>query len=130
MNVTFSHEKLQAALNDDGEFRFAARYWDGALQLQIGAQAHVLRLKGGEVVGIDSTPLDGTSPGEVTVSASADTWAQMLQPFPRPFYQDFYPAYMHHGLEFKGDSDYVWAYYAALRRSGQVLRSIASVEEV
>lgn len=130
MKVTVSPEKLQAALNDDSEFRFHSRYWDGALQLQFGELVQVFRLKAGKVVGIDATPLTGTNTGEVTISAPVDDWAQLLQPFPRPFFQDFYPASMHHGFELKGDSDYIWAYYAALRRSGQVLRNVASIEEV
>ena len=130
MNVTISPEKLQAALNKDSEFRFHARYWDGALQLQFGEKLQVLRLRAGEVLGIDTTPLAGKKPAEVIISAPVDDWAQLLQPYPRPFYQDFYPASMHYGFELKGDPDYVWAYYAALRRAGQVLRNVASVEEV
>lgn len=129
MKVTVSPPKLQAALNGDSEFRLHARYWDGALRLQFGDVVHVLRLQAGEVVGIDADPLTGTNTGEVTISAPVDDWAQLLKPFPRPFFQDFYPASMHHGFELKGDSDYIWAYYAALRRSGEVLRSVASVEE-
>jgi hypothetical protein len=130
MNVTVSHEKLQAALNADGEFRFAARYWDGALQFGLGDDVLVLRLEGGEVVGVDTTSLEeGTKPGEVKVKGPLESWVQFLKPYPRPFYQDFYPLYMHHGFELGGDQDFLWAYYAALRRSGQVLRSVATVEE-
>lgn len=129
MNVTFSAQKIQTALNADTEFRFAARYWDGALQLLVGDSCKVLRLQDGEVVGTGETPLPDPKRGEVTISAPVDDWAQLVRPFPRPFYEDFNAAMMHHGFELKGDSDYIWAYYAALRRLGQVLRSVASIEE-
>jgi hypothetical protein len=130
MNVSVSPKELQSALNTDSEFRFAARYWDGALQLQFGDLVHVLRLRAGEVVGIDATPLQGGQTGEVTISAPIDDWRKLVQPIPPPFYEDFNPAMMHHGFELTGDSDYIWGYYAALRRLGQILRGIASAEEV
>ena len=124
-----SKEKLQIVLNADTEFRFASRYWDGAIQLDLGDLVYVLRLKAGEVVSVDSTRIDGTKQGEVGISATVSDWNLLLEKFPRPFYQDFYPASMHHSFVLSGDSDYIWAYYAALRRCGQIMRIIVSSEE-
>ena len=129
MKVKVSPEELRAALNADSEFRLQARYWDGALQLQFGEDVHVLRLEGGEVVDVEATPLSGSESREVIVSAPMEDWSEFLQPIPRPLYHELYPAMWHHGFELKGDDDYVWAYYAALRRSGEVLRDIAVIEE-
>jgi len=129
MKVTVSPEGLRAALNDDGEFRLQARYWDGALQLQFGDDVYVLRLEQGEVVGVEDSPLDGTARCEVIVSAPVADWYEFLQPIPRPLYHELYPAMWHHGFELKGDDDYVWTYYAALRRACEMLRDLASIEE-
>ena len=129
MKVKVSPEELRAALNADSEFRLQARYWDGALQLQFGEDVHVLRLEGGEVVDVEATPLSGSESREVIVSAPMEDWSEFLQPIPRPLYHELYPAMWHHGFELKGDDDYLWAYYAALRRSGEVLRDIAVIEE-
>lgn len=52
----------------------------------------------------------------------------MLKTIPRPFYHDFYPALTHHSFKVEGDPDYIWPYYAAIRRSGQVLRAIATID--
>jgi hypothetical protein len=128
VNVKVSPGDLRRALNADGEFRLQARYWSGALQLQFGDDVHVLRLDEGEIVGVDATPLSGTEPCEVIVSAPIADWLEFLQPVPRPLYHELYPAMWHHGFELKGDPDYLWAYYAALRRSGEVLREIAVTE--
>jgi hypothetical protein len=81
--VIISPERLQEALNKDGEFRFHSRRRDSALQLQFGEKVHVLTLKGGEVLGIDVKPLAGPKATEASISAPEDDWAQL----------DFYPAY-------------------------------------
>jgi hypothetical protein len=128
LKINISRKALQSALNDDSEFRLQARYWDGTLQLDFGDDTHVLHLKGGEVTGIDSNPVPEASLGNVIINAPASDWAKLLQKVPVPFYQDFYPASMHHGFRLKGDHDYIWPYYYALRRAGEVLRTIASVE--
>ncbi len=129
MNITVSPEQFRETLNADGEFRLQARYWDGALQVQFGDDVHVLRLQEGEVVGIDASPLSGDRPCEVIVSAPVEDWFEFLQPIPKPLYHELYPAMWHHGFELKGDTDYVWSYYAALRRSCEILRAIATLEE-
>jgi len=34
-----------------------------------------------------------------------------------------------HGFRLGGDPDYLWPYYYAIRRSGEILRSLAIVEK-
>jgi hypothetical protein len=116
-------------LNGDSEFRLAARYWDGSLQFEFGDDVYLLRLRGGEVTAVESKALASPGNGDVIISAPPEDWAQLLKPIPEPFYQEFYPASMHHGFRLHGDSDYLWPYYLAIRRSGEVLRAIATVED-
>jgi hypothetical protein len=129
MVVHVDPERLRSAHNADSEFRLQARYWDGALQLQFGDAVHVLRLEGGEVASVDADALGDDEPRTAIISAPVADWREFLQPVPKPLYHELYPAMWHHGFELKGDPDYVWSYYAALRRSGEILREIAIVEE-
>ena len=129
MKLTLDRDQLQTALNQDEEFRLQARYWDGALQLQFGDQVHVLRIADGAVTDVDDTALAEDEPCTVIISAPVADWSELLAPIPRPFYQEFYPASWHHGFELRGDPDYVWPYYAALRRAGEILRDVVSIQE-
>ena len=128
MKVRLSPEDLQKALNDDSEFRIAARFWDGSLRFEFGTEVVRLGLQGGEVISIDATMSD-PGRGDVVVAAPVEDWAKLLEPIPVPFYHEFYPASMHHAFRLEGDPDYIWPYYWALRRSGEILRSVASVEK-
>ena len=132
MNVTVSPAELQEALNSDSEFRLQARFWDGVLQLELGtaeAGRLTLRLEGGEVVDPQATAVvDGTKCSAIIAAPVAD-WYEFLQPMPKPLYHELFPASFRKGFELKGDEDYVWAYYAALRRVGEILRHIATIEE-
>lgn len=129
MNVTVSPEKLREALNSDSEFRLQARYWDGVVQLQFGDEVHTLRLKDGEIVGIEDTAVGDDTKCSAIISAPVADWREFLQPCPQPVYHELFPASFRHGFELKGDEDYVWAYYAALRRVGEILRRVATIEE-
>jgi hypothetical protein len=128
VKVRLSPKDLQNALNGDSEFRIASRYWDGSLSFEFGSQVCRLALRGGEVVSIDA---EASRPerADVVVKAPVEDWAKLLEAVPPPFYQEFYPASMHHGFRLDGDPDYIWPYYWALRRSAEILRSVASVEK-
>lgn len=128
MRITVPPEELRKALNQDSEFRIAGRYWDGSLRFEFGATVCRLTLEGGEVVSVDAgAPEPGR--GDVVVSAPVEDWAKLLEAVPAPFYHEFYPASMHHAFRLEGDPDYIWPYYWALRRSGEVLRTLAAVEK-
>jgi hypothetical protein len=128
VRVRLSPKDLQKALNDDSEFRIAGRYWDGSLRFEFGADVCRLELRSGEVVSIDTAAAE-PGRGDVVIKAPVGDWAKLLEEVPPPFYQEFYPASMHHGFRLEGDPDYIWPYYWALRRSGEILRSVASVEK-
>ena len=133
MKVTFPAEALKNALNADPEFRIAARYWSGALEFRVDNAATVVRLEDGTVTSVSSAlPADLeaiTGPGQVVIAAPAADWAQLLVKQPRPFYQDYHAATAHHGFRMDGDVETLWAYYAAVRRSADILREIAVIED-
>ncbi|HXT05878.1 MAG TPA: hypothetical protein VN715_02935 [Roseiarcus sp.] len=127
MKVKFSRDEFKQALNGDSEFRIAGRYWDGTIRFEFGADVCRLHLQGGEVVDIDEVV---ATPGraDVVVKAPVADWAKLLAQVPPPFYQEFYPASTHHAFRLEGDPDYIWPYYWALRRSAEILRSLATAE--
>jgi hypothetical protein len=133
MKVTFPAEELKDALNADPEFRIAARYWSGALELRVDDAMTVVRLEDGTVTGVSSRlPADleaVTGPGPVVITAPAADWAKLLEKQPKPFYQDYHAATAHHGFRMDGDVETLWAYYAAVRRTADILRDVALVEE-
>jgi len=126
VSVTFPPQELRDALNGDPEFRLAARYWNGALEFRIGEQRCVVNLAEGEVNEVGQSVRGSMAP--VVISAPEEDWAQLLEPAPRPFYQDFHAASAHHGFRLGGDVETLWAYYAAVRRSADILRAIAVVD--
>jgi hypothetical protein len=127
VKVSFPPDKLGAALNEDPEFRLAARYWDGAIELHVDDERCVVTLSEGRVVDVSASGRGRANP--VVISAPAEDWAQLLQARPRPFYQDFHAASAHHGFRLGGDVETLWAYYAAVRRSADILRQVAVVDE-
>ena len=129
MKVKLSRDKLKSALRDDPEFRVLARYWSGSLRFDIGDDVYLIKIKDGEVNAVDAHAPAAAGSGDVVITAPADDWAHFLQPLPGPWYHEFYPASAHHGFRLGGDPDYLWPYYYAIRRSGEILRSLATVEK-
>jgi hypothetical protein len=127
MRVSFEPERLKQALNRDPEFRLTARYWDGALELDVGEEAYVIALSAGQVTSVSHDASSRGQPGHVIISAPVEDWSKLLQDPPPPFYHDFYPAVCWHSFRYGGDPDYLWAYYAAVRRTAEILRANADV---
>jgi len=113
-------DELQGRVNDDSEFRLAARFWNATLRLDVGRASHRLRFEEGALAEVAPCPAD--APCDLFIGASDDDWRELLAPVPRPFYQDLFGAQLHHGIRLPADPlDYA-AYYPALRRLVQLLR--------
>ena len=111
---------LAQQLDADGEFRLAARHWTATLRLDIGDESHAIRLEDGRVR--DIAACHAARDCDVFIAAGRDTWQQMLQPVPRPFYQDLLAAAAHHGVVLNADLLEIAAYYPVLRRLVEILR--------
>lgn len=119
MMVGVAHEGLEsrvaARCREDGEFRMAARFWDGVVTFALPGVELVLTLVGGEPTagGGEQTTLSFTAPTGV--------WEKMLEPVPPPMFNDLAPAAAA-GLRFEGSVETYWQYYPALRRLMEVVR--------
>lgn len=129
LKVRIPREALKSALRDDSEFRVFARYWSGSLRFDIGEDIYLIRLDDGDVTAVDSRGSSAAGVGDVVITAPAGDWAEFLKPTPPPLYHEFYPASAHHGFRLGGDPDTLWPYYYAIRRAGEILRSLATVEK-
>jgi len=113
---------LRKALNADPEFRLASRLWTARLLLRIGEQPYVFEISNGEVERIvDAVTI--FDPWDIELAGPADGWDQLLQREPPPFYQDVFPAILHHGFRMGGDLEALFAYYPAVRRMVDVMRA-------
>jgi hypothetical protein len=121
-------DQLPTVANADPEFRLASRFWDTTLRLEMGTEALLLRIEKGQIV----EQLSGQqafaflTPVNLVVSASADEWKKFLARVPRPFYVDLWGAMTHHGFKVAGDMENLYAYYPALRRLFDLMRSLAN----
>ena len=118
---SFDWAAVQRRANEDAEFRRHARFWNATIRLVIGRKAHKLRIEGGTVAVVE--PWFGAIAADLSISASEEEWAALLAKTPAPFYQDLYPAVIHHGFEVAGSVNDYCAYYPAIRRLIELLRN-------
>jgi len=121
--LPFDSSRLVAALNDDGEFRVAARLWTGAIRLDSGAEPYLLTMEDGRA--IDFEPAIDDDAAELRIAATPEQWEQLLAAEPRPFYHDLYAARTWQGVTFEGDQERWAPHYPAVRRMLEVMRGLA-----
>ncbi len=115
-------ERLRSFANDDGEFRLHARFWNATIRLGVGDDSLKVRIDDGAIAEIG--PWFGVLAGNLAITAPEDDWQALLAAKPRPFYQDLYPATIHHGFDVAGDIRNYCAYYPAIRRLIEIMREV------
>lgn len=120
-------EKLQEVANSDPEFRLAARFWNTALRLEMGAEALLLRIEKGQIAELLSghQAFAFLTPVNIIVSAPTSDWQKFLERVPKPFYVDLWGTMTHHGFKVGGDMESLYAYYPAVRRLFDIMRALA-----
>jgi hypothetical protein len=119
---------LERDLKRDPEFILHSRYLTAEIRVVLGAaQSFRIVVRAGEVVDVDPivTPFDSY---DIQLAGTEEQWEALLAPTPAPFYQDFYPAMLHHGFRIEGNMEMIMAYYAAIRRLAEIFRAVATAE--
>ena len=119
---------LEQSLKKDPEFRLHSRYLTAVIRVVVEElQSFQIVVREGEVVEVDPivTPFDSY---DIQLVGTQEHWSALLSPIPPPFYQDFYPAMVHHGFRIEGDMETIMAYYSAIRRLGDIFREVATAE--
>ncbi len=108
--------------NGDGEYRLHARSWHATIAIiddSSGERAN-FAVEDGQM-----TPAPVTdAPADLTISAPATDWTEILKPIPKPFFHDPRGAQAHHGLRITGELAHRAAYHAAVRRLFELMREI------
>jgi pimeloyl-ACP methyl ester carboxylesterase len=116
-NIFPAAEQLASACNADGEFRLAARFWNGGLRLVAGEQLVELDLDNGAV----KAQLAEGKNGIIELAAPSDLWKPLLSPVPPRFYNDIFmlgPL----GMEVNADPVLFAQYYPAVMRVVELIR--------
>ena len=120
--TTGNEAPILRAINEDPEFRLAARFWNGSFRLSMGpSEAYLFRVRDGAVVGLNREPTVWDA-WDFEVSGPPEGWAEIFARVPKPFYQDVASAIFRHGFVLGGDVESFFAYHAALRRVIDVMR--------
>jgi len=117
---------LQEVVNADPEFRIAARFWNAAVRLDMGGDALLLRIEKGQIAQVvtGAQVFAFLTPVNIIVAAPSAEWQKFLEPIPKPFYVDLWGATAHHGFQVGGDMESLYAYYPAIRRLFDILRTV------
>jgi pimeloyl-ACP methyl ester carboxylesterase len=119
--VDFDVSRIRDALLADAEFRLAARHWTAVVRLEKGPDAYELEVDDGALVGfgLASRPAEVC---DVVVTASDESWAELLAPVPRPGFSDLWSARLA-GFRIDAPILDLAPHFMALRRFVDVLRA-------
>lgn len=113
--MPLTSEGIAERCRADGEFRLASRFWDGSLELDLGAERLAFTLAAGQIrPGIES-------PADIRIAGPAATWERLLSPLPPPLFNDIMPARAF-GLTVAGNDEMFSQYFPAIRRMVDILR--------
>jgi len=115
---------IVAAANSDGEFRLAARLWDGSVRFNLGSHSLILRMDQGRIESLDQIEGSRIASADVTISAPDSDWAEMLKRVPKPFFQDLMAAVSRENFKIDGDLVGFYPYYRATCRLIEIMRNI------
>ena len=115
----FDTNAITSAANADGEFKLAARLWNADIRLEVGSEAYLLRMRGGL---ISEFAKSEASKWDAKISAPESDWKELLQPIPKPFYQDLMAAITRQGFKLEGDLLGFNPYYRAMCRLFELMR--------
>jgi hypothetical protein len=118
-------DNFYASVNEDPEFLIAARYWDILFKIDMGENKLILKIQDGKVIDVNRRPARD-DPWAFKISATSQEWEEFLKPIPKPFYHDIYAASIHHGFVYEGDLESMYAYYPAIRRMFEIMRTSVS----
>jgi hypothetical protein len=120
MAMLLDFSTLAQRANADGEFALHARFWNATIRIEVGTASYRLDIRDGKLNAC--APWLGAIAADLAIGADEAEWNKLLEPMPKPFYQDLYAATIHHGFSVAGDTLNYCAYYPALRRLVELMR--------
>jgi hypothetical protein len=120
----FDEARFMSRLAEDGEFRLAARYFNGALKLFFGDESRLLTFRDGQLTALAPGVMFDSA--DVTIRGPVAHWQAFLQPVPPPFFHDIFAGIVSRNFEWFGNAETFFAYYGAFRRLFQLMRECAA----
>lgn len=111
---------LRYAMNDP-EFHREMRFFDGSIKIGVAGEETVAEFADGALVSVAVTDVPDSA-CKIIIRGTEEHWANMLAPFPVPFFQCLQTTNVKHGLELSTTNE-TFAYLPALNRLIQILRS-------
>jgi hypothetical protein len=112
---------MSSALNNDPEYSRETRYFTGLIKIEIDNVAQILSYDNGKLKDITSGDTKDEN-CKIVVRGDKDTWLNMLQLKPKPFYQCMQSTAVKHDL-YMNVSNETFAYLPALNRLMQMMRA-------
>ena len=114
-------QKMIVSLTNDPEYSRETRYLNGLVKIEIDEVPQILSYTDGK---LNSVSLDNKEDSEckIIVRGDKNTWLNMLEPLPKPFYQCMQSTAVKHDL-YMNVSNETFAYLPALNRLMQMMRS-------
>jgi len=112
-----NEDEWAKACASDGEFRLAARHWNGGVRLQIGDESIAIKAVDGVI------SAGSTAQGMLDFKGSETVWQKLLAPVPPRFHNEVTAALSANvGIEHSGDRLDHAQYYAAAMRAIELIR--------
>jgi hypothetical protein len=94
----------------------------------MGTDPLVIRLEKGQITEVASghEAFGLLVPSDIVITAPVEDWKKFLERIPKPFYVDLFGATIYHGFRVGGDMASFYAYYPAVRRLFDIMRSLVN----
>jgi hypothetical protein len=104
----------------DFEFTREFRYMNGIVKICMADDEYELKFVEGELQSVDSKQTPDAD-CKIVIKGTSEHWENMLQEYPKPFYQCLQSTAVRHGLQIS-DTNEAFAYLPALNRMTQLMR--------
>ena len=108
------------AMNDP-EFHREMRFFGGCIKIGVAGEETVAEFVDGALISVAVTDVPDSA-CRIIIRGTDKHWKNMLEPFPKPFFQCLQTTSVKHGLELSSTNE-TFAYLPALNRLVQILRS-------
>lgn len=116
----FELKNILEILKTDPEYSRETRYFTGLIKIEIDNSQQILEYDNGQLIKISNNNTDD-SKCKIIVKGDKNTWLNMLEEKPKPFYQCMQSTAVKHDL-YMNVSNETFAYLPALNRLMQIMR--------
>jgi len=114
-------ERLRNVINNDTEFKLAARYMSEDILLEVDDSRCIIKVRDGVIMEIKPNPTSDDHWG-FSIKATAESWDKLLQSSPPPFYTGLNAGMIRGNLQIRGNMEVAFAYLWAMNRMLDMMR--------